>query len=182
MGTLLVPTPPPLPEGRVMSHDEQDFASLPLKQFASTGIGLIIKAPASWEQTGTEKVFQLEDPATDLQFTASAYQNPGIDLAKWAEVRLLRGVSEKMPEMRPIRAAYPLSGSSWDGYVGEYEGTFPGGTTIKRYLVLALLARDMVVSATFNGSSAVFQSQYGLVRWLLQNTLDFYEMQSVDPR
>jgi hypothetical protein len=164
------------------SHDKQDFASLPLKQFASVGIGLVIKAPASWEQTGTEKAFQLEDPETDLQFTATAYENPGIDLAKWAELRLLRGVSEKMPGMRPVRAPYPLSGSKWEGYVGEYEGTFPGGTTIKRYLVLALLARGMVVSATFNGSSAAFESHCGLFRWLLQNTLDFYEVRSIDTR
>jgi hypothetical protein len=32
-----------------------------LKQFASVGMGLVIKAPASWEQAGTEKAFQLQD-------------------------------------------------------------------------------------------------------------------------
>jgi hypothetical protein len=91
-------------------------------------------------------------------------------------------VNEQMPEMRPIRAPYPLSRSQWEGYVGEYEGTFPGGTTIKRYLVLALLARGMVVSGTFNGSSAAFESQYRLFRWLLQNTLDSHEVRNIDTR
>lgn len=159
-------------------HDEQDFASVPLKQFASIGIGLVIKMPVSWEQAGTERVFQLKDTATDLEFAASAYENPGIDLAKWAELRL-RGVAEKMPGMRPIRAPYPLSGVGWEGYVGEYEGTFPGGTTVKRYLVLALIARNMVVSVSVAGSTAAFESHAKLVRWLLQNQLDFYEVRPV---
>lgn len=160
------------------SRDEQEFSSIPLKQFASVGIGLVMQMPASWEQAGTDKVFQLQDPETDLQFTASAYENPGIDLAKWTAVRL-GGVSEKMPGMRPVRAPYPLRGVSWEGYVGEYEGTFPGGTTVKRYLVLALLARKMVVSATFTGTAAAFESHYELFRWLLQNKLDFYEVRTV---
>jgi hypothetical protein len=164
------------------SHDEQEFASVPLKQFASIGIGLVIKAPASWDYVGTEKHFQLEDPETDLQFTASAYENPGIDLEKWAELRLLGGVNDKMPEMRPTCPPYRMSRPQWEGYVGEYVGTFPGGTTVKRYLVLALLARGMVVSATFNGSRAAFEAHSKLFRWLLQNTLDFYEVRNVDTR
>ena len=156
--------------------DPFDFAQLPLRTFASPGIGLVMSAPLSWVEAGDEKVFQLRDSASDLEFNATAYENQGLDLPRWAELRLGAVVSE-MPYLRPYGAPRPLRGIAWQGFAGEYQGVFPGGTLEKRYLVVAIVARNMLVSATVTGNVEAFQANERLLRWLLQNKLDFYTVE-----
>ena len=153
-----------------------DFSKLPLRMFASPGMGLVMSAPLSWVEAGDEQVFQLKDSASDLEFNATAYENQGLDLPKWVELRL-GAVAQEMPYLRRYGAPYPLQGAGWKGFVAEYEGVFPGGKLPKRYLVLATIARDMLVSATFTGTVDAFKAHEALFRWLLQNKLDFYAVE-----
>lgn len=49
-----------------------DFAKLELKPFASPAFGLVFAAPANWRQVDDTRYFQVIDPQSGTEFTASA--------------------------------------------------------------------------------------------------------------
>lgn len=149
------------------------FGGLDLKQFASPGIGLVLEAPVSWVDSGTPQHFQVRDPETDTQFTASAFQNPGMALEQWTELRLTIVVQE-MPGLKCVRQPYALRGSFGTGMASDYEGVFPGGAVQKHYLVLCAVTDSQVLSVTVTADTEVFNTQEALYRWLLETKLDLY--------
>jgi hypothetical protein len=165
-----VPKAPPAP-------DQDKFEQLQMKTFASP-LGVVLKAPETWFEGGDEKVFQVVDPKTGTQFSASASVDPGVTLEEWTRLRL-QAVKAAMPYLRRTRAPYPMSTANWQGLVGEYEGLFPGGIENKHYLVLCLIADGNTYSITITAVQQVYEQRERFYKWLLQNNLDIHKVERV---
>ena len=157
-----------------------DFSRLKLRNFISRGFGFLLKAPWSWQDRSNEQLFQVVDPETGTQFTASGYQNPGISLEQWAEARLAV-VAQGMPYLSPVKAPYAFSGASWNGIAAEYRGIFSETEDESHYLVLCLRTDKSVISFTISTLTEVFVENEALYRWLLETQLDFVEVVYVRP-
>lgn len=159
------------------------FSSLKLHQFVSLGLGVILNAPESWEDASSEELFQVIDPATGAQFTASGYENPGVSLPQWAEARL-SAVAKGMPFLREVKAPCEMKGVAWTGIVAEYLGIFPESEYESHYLVLCLQSDRVVISFTITAHVEIFAEHEPLYRWLLQNQLDLYQVKKIsnDPQ
>lgn len=116
-----------------------------LRPFLSPGFGLILHAPETWQETSTEKHFQVIDPNTGTQFTASAYENPGISLEEWAQARLGM-LAEGMPFLRILTEPYQVKGANWIGIATESRGVFPGQEDESYYLVLCIHSAKKLIS------------------------------------
>jgi hypothetical protein len=158
----------------------QDFSQLKLRPFVSLGFGLVFNAPEAWEDRGSQDHFQVVEPGTGTQFTASAYQSPGATLEQWMQSRL--GAVEKgMPFLRRVKAPYELQCPAGTGVAAEYRGVFPQTDYETHYLVLCLVRGTLALSFTVSARSEVFGRQEALYRWLLQNQLDIYELRKAEP-
>jgi hypothetical protein len=147
-----------------------------LRPFASPGFGLVLNAPESWRDNSDENLFQVVDPATETEFTASAYENSGMGLQAWADARL--AVVEKgMPYLWQIKAPYQVKGAGWIGRAAEYQGTFPGRDYESRYLVLCLVTDRGLISFTVTASVAEFAAHEALYRRLLEQHTHVYRIQ-----
>lgn len=62
----------------------EEFEKLAFESFISPAFGLVFSAPKSWRQIDDAQYFQVIDPVTGAEFTASAYANNGIFLEQWA--------------------------------------------------------------------------------------------------
>ena len=153
------------------TNGSPDFTTLKLRPFISPGFGLVFHAPETWHDAGDQDLFQVVDPATDAQFTASAYQNPGVSLRQWVDARLAI-VAQQMPFLSPVAAAYDLRGASWSSMASEYRGCFPNNDFESHYLVLCLPTEQRVISFTITASTQVFAENRALYLWLLQNKLE----------
>jgi hypothetical protein len=148
----------------------EEFSQLRMKTFASR-IGVVLQAPESWTEEGDEKVFQLVDPKSGTQISASCYVNPGVTVEESAGFRF-QAVDKAMPWLRRVRAAYPLSSANWRGLACEYEGVFPGGTDTRHSLVLCICAGQNTYSITVTALQSVFEQRQRFYKWLLQNKLE----------
>lgn len=157
------------------SKDHAEFQNLKLHNFISRGFGFLLKAPRSWQDRSNDKLFQVVDPQTNTQFTASGYQNPGITLEKWAEARLAV-VNQAMPYLHQLKAPYTFNGASWTGIAAEYGGVFPDTEEESHYLVLCLMTEKSVISFTITAQTEAFVENEALYRWLLETQLDFVEV------
>lgn len=152
-----------------------EFSGLELKAFASPDFGIVLNAPASWQEAGDGNIFQVIDPETNAQFTASAYQNPGIGLNQWVEARL-GAVAKSMPYLREIKPPYEMQGATWSGVVAEYQGIFPDKGYESHYLVLCLCTDQLVISFTITADKKIFVMHEALYRWLLQKQLSVFRL------
>lgn len=141
-----------------------------LRPFVSPGSGLLFNAPEEWEETSDADYFQVIDPATDAQFTASAYQNPGLDPRQWADARFAV-VGNEMPFLTLARMPYAIQGSPWVGFAAEYRGVFPGQTRESHYLLLCLHTQQKLISFTITASREIFAQNEDLYRRLLAQHL-----------
>lgn len=156
-------------------NETDKFAEIPLTLFISPGFGLAFDAPEVWEDSSNNDYFQVIDPQTNTQFTASAYKNPGVPLSEWANVRL-SGAMTAMPFLREVKAPYPFEGVSWTGIVAEYRGYFPQCDYESHYLVLCLRTEKMVISFTITATIQAFTENEAFYRWLLQRKVRILEM------
>lgn len=138
--------------------------------FASPGFGFLLFAPPGWMENSDEKHFQVIDPATGTQFTASGYDNPGIDLEQWAEARLGM-LADGMPFMKRLCPPYPLSGNGWHGIATECRGTFPGDEKESHYIVLCFMSGARLVSFTITASVEAFHTHEALYRDIVKSRL-----------
>ena len=144
----------------------------PLLRFESASYGLALDAPASWQDESDEEYFQVVDPETDTQFTASAFTNPGVTRAQWTDARLA-STEKGMPFLRPAAPRHEVQGAGWTATCAEYTGTFPEAEHESRYLVLCLWSEGRVLSMSVLAKADVFAAQEALYRWLLQEHLHF---------
>lgn len=151
------------------------FPQLKLRDFISTGFGLLLRAPRRWQDQSDEALFRVLDPDTGTQFTASAYRNPGLDLAGWAEARLAV-VDKEMPWLRRVRDPAPVQGNSWQGIAAEYRGVFPEEAHESHCLVLCIADSDSLISFTVVAETEVFAENETLYRWLTERQLDRVEV------
>lgn len=141
-----------------------------VRPFLSPGCGILLLAPSGWQENSDERYFQVIDPATGTQFTASAFENPGIGLDQWAEARLGM-LAEGMPYMKRLCPPYPVSGNGWQGIAIECRGTFPDDDKESHYLVLCLLSEQRLISFTITASIEAFQANEALYRDILKSRL-----------
>lgn len=159
-----------------------DFSSLPLKRFASPGIGIVLNAPQSWRDDVDGHVYQLFDIPGGSQITAVGVANTSLTVHDWNEMRL-RKVAEEMPWLKQIKRPYRLEGENWgmrvQGVATEYQGVFPGldqhGGNPSHYLVLSLWTRQALACLTIHAPAAAFKENEALYRWLLQTQLSVQE-------
>jgi hypothetical protein len=153
-----------------------DFSHLKLKTFVSPDFGLVFNAPDTWVQGHDQQCFQVADPATGSAFTASAYENPGLHLEQWANLRF-SAVEQEMPYLKCVRTPYGIKGRNVGGIASEYQGVFPDSGSNRHYLVFCLCTDKMVISFTITALVEVFAEQEAFYRWLLQTQLDVYKVQ-----
>lgn len=152
-----------------------EFDAIKLRPFLSSGFGLLLNAPESWVETSTQQFFQVIDPNTNAQFTASAYQNPGIGLEEWAGARL-GAVAGEMPYLGLVNGPTELHGPNWKGILAEYRGVFPERDYVSCYLVLCLRTEDRVISFTVTADVSTFEQYRQFYSWLLTKNLSFCEV------
>ncbi len=148
--------------------------SLQLRPFISPGFGLLFHAPETWQDASDQDFFQVIDPMTDTQFTASGYQNPGISLRQWADARLTI-VGQEMNFLSHFAGPYAVQGTSWSGIASEYQGHFRQGSVKSHYLVLCLRTEQRVISFTITANAEVFAENRSVYRWLLENKLELLD-------
>jgi len=161
-----------------MTKEATAFSAPKLRRFVSPGFGLALNAPESWLDKSDKRVFQVVDPRTDAQFTASAYENHGLSLEQWAAARLSL-VEKATPYLRQVRAPYQLEAKSHPGIAAEYQGRFPGADEESRHLVLCLSTKQFLVSVTLTVRAAALSENEALYRWLLQEQLDLYKVERI---
>lgn len=154
---------------------EPGFSSLKLRPFASPGFGLVLNAPESWRDNSDESLFQVVDPATDAEFTASAYENSGMTLQAWADARLAV-VEKAMPFLKQIKAPCEVKGAGWTGIAAQYQGSFAGRDYESRYLVLCLVTERVLISFTVTARIPEFTANEALYRWLLEHQTHVYQV------
>jgi hypothetical protein len=150
------------------------FSNIKLKTFVSPGIGIVLSAPEAWVETNEPDVFQVIDPVTGSEFTASAYENPGLFLEQWATLRNTV-VEQEMPYLKLVRDSYGVTGKHSGGIAKEYEGVFPSSGLNRHYLVLCLRTDSSVISFSITASPEVFAKHKVFYRWLLSQ-LDIYRV------
>lgn len=155
-----------------------DFSALPLRRFASPGIGIVLNAPQSWCDTVDGHVYQLFDPAGGSQLASIGVANTSLTVHDWNELRL-RKVAEEMPWLKQVKRPYRLEGENWgmrvQGVATEYQGAFPGLDELSHYLLLSLWTRQALVCLTIHAPAAAFKDNEALYRWLLQTQLSVQE-------
>jgi len=159
-----------------------DFSALPLKRFASSGIGIVLNAPQTWRDNVDGHVYQLFDIPSGSQLAAIGVANTSLTVHDWNELRL-RKVAEEMPWLRQVKRPYRLEGENWgmrvQGVATEYQGAFPGldeaSNAISHYMVLSLWTRQALVCLTIHAPAAAFKENEALYRWLLQTQLSVQE-------
>eukprot|EP01034_Spumella_vulgaris_P032290 gene32290-39869_t len=155
-----------------------DFSALPLKRYASPGIGIVLNAPHSWHDNVDGHVYQLFDIASGSHLASIGVANTSLTVHDWNELRL-RKVAEEMPWLKQVKRPYRLEGENWgmrvQGVASEYQGAFPGMDEISHYLVLSLWTRQALVCLTIHAPAAAFKAQEALYRWLLQTQLSVQE-------
>jgi hypothetical protein len=151
------------------------FDSLELKPFASL-MGLVLHAPKTWIDTGDPQNFQVQEPDTATVITASGYENQGLTLERWAQLRL-QAVEQGMPYLRVYQQPYRVQGTGWNGIAAEYEGVFPSSPDTKRYLVLCLCTDKMILSITVTALLGAFKQREPFYRWLLEKKLELYKVE-----
>lgn len=158
--------------------NSETFSHVALKSFVSTGSGLVFNAPDSWIEGPDPDFFQVIDPATGSEFTASVYANSGLFLEQWGKVRN-DVVLQQMPYLERVRESYGVVGHHHSGIATEYQGMFPGSDVRKHYLVLCLRTEEKVISFTITATAEVFAKQEAFYRRLLTQ-LDIYEVKKVE--
>lgn len=159
-----------------------DFSALPLKRFASPGIGIVLNAPQTWRDNVDGHVYQLFDIPSGSQLAAIGVANTSLTVHDWNELRL-RKVAEEMPWLKQVKRPYRLEGENWgmrvQGVATEYQGAFPGldqaSNAISHYMVLSLWTRQALVCLTIHAPAAAFKEHEALYRWLLQTQLSVQE-------
>lgn len=165
--------------GAIGGAAPQGFDAIALRQFVSPQTGLVLQAPAHWEDTSDSTCFQVSDSQTGTQFSATAYQNPGMTLEAWAQTRL-SAVAEMLPSLYQHERPYPVEGRGWRGVAAEYGGQFPDSEEDVRYLVLCIATDSALVSATVVAPTAAFFDQRPFIDWLLRNRLELYQVRSAE--
>lgn len=169
-GLEVIRTPAQTKRGRPVTVF-RDFEALDLKEFTSPGLGLLLDAPPSWVEGGDGKVFQVIEPDTGTEISASAYENPGVTPEEWAGLRF-KIVEQGMPYLQCVATSYRMDSYGWKGIASEYEGVFPGGAEKKRYLVLCVCTDSKTYSITITALLNVFEQHNLFYRWLLQTKLE----------
>lgn len=162
------------------SDSAAQFSHVKLKDFVSPGIGIVFKGPESWIETQNLDVFQVIDPSTGSEFTASAYENPGLILEQWGTLRNTV-IEQEMPYLKLVRDSYGVTGNHGGGIAKEYQGVFPSSGLNRHYLLLCLRTDRMVISFSITASLEVFSKQEAFYRWLLTR-LDIYQVVSKQHR
>ena len=153
-----------------------DFEKLEFRSFASPAFGLVFAAPANWQQVDDARYFQVIDPESGAEFTASAYENNGLFLEQWGTVRNAV-VAQEMPYLTCVRASYGVKGVHVSGIAVDYQGVFPDSGQHRHYLVLCLRTDKLLFSVTLTTSVEDFAAREAFYRWLLQNKLDLYAVE-----
>jgi hypothetical protein len=151
------------------------FNHLPFKTFFSPNFGLVFNAPDNWIEVENQQYLQIVDPTTGAEFTASAYQNNGIGLEQWAQVRFSI-VDQQMSYLKCIKTSYGVKGKEVSGIASDYMGIFQASGVEKCYLVLCLRTDDFLISLTITVASDEFTKNEIFYRWLLQNKIDIYKV------
>lgn len=160
----------PISKPAQATKDVEKSAKDEVQPFLSPAFGILLLAQPGWQENSDERYFQVIDPLTGTQFTASGYENPGIGLEQWAEARLGM-LAEGMPFMKRLCPPYPVSGNGWQGIAIECRGTFPGDDKESHYLVLCLLSEQRLISFTVTASVEAFRENEALYRDVLKSRL-----------
>ena len=132
-------------------------------------------APASWRKGDDPRYFQVLDPDSGAEFTASAYAANGLFLEQWATLRN-SVVAHEMPYLKCVRDSYGMTGANVSGIARDYRGVFPDSGLERHYLVLCLRTEQFLISCTLTAKVEDFAVHEVFYRWLLQNKLDVYEV------
>jgi hypothetical protein len=143
------------------------------REFVSPGFGLVLSAPANFEDRSDERFFQVVDPDTGAEFTGAAYAGLASDLASWAEIRF-DGVLTGLPFLREAAAPKAVQGGFGEGIVAEYEGQFVDENEPGRYLVLCFLSGSTAVSFTASVPLRAWNANEGLYRQLMTERLSCF--------
>lgn len=154
------------------------YEKLSFKTFFSPTFGLVIDAPDTWIEVDDPQFLQIVDPTTDTQLTASAYENNGVWLEQWANIRFSI-VDQQMPYLQNVKESYGVKGKNVSGIASDYKGVFPDSGLERYYLVMCLRTDAFLISITITTSPEVFEKNEKFYRWLLQNQLDIYEVKTV---
>lgn len=153
----------------------EDFSGVILQRYFSPATGIVFNAPEAWVETADEQTFQLRDPQTNMQCTASGFDNPGRSVQQWADTRFA-AIAETMPHLRLVTGAHRIMGADWgdrvQGIAAEYQGVFPDSDEESHYLVVCLRTDQVVISLTICAHKPAFAAQEAFYRWLLLNQLD----------
>jgi len=131
---------------------------------------IVFGVPSDWKNNCSSDLFQLEEPATETYFTASAYEMKGMPLRGWAKIRL-SVVIEKMPYLRMVGDPYSIDGRNWSGYAADFEGQFPGKDYKSHYFVLCLSEGTKMISFTITTRKKIFDDHKDFYLSLVQSTL-----------
>ncbi len=157
-------------------HEEMSaFSKEKMKTYLSTGSGLIFRAPKEWHNNSSDKIFQVIDPETNTQFSSSFYENQGLSTEQWAEYRF-QAVQKGMPYLKLDKEKEGITGASWNGFMAEYSGTFPGNNYVSKYLVVAFIKNNMLFSFTVTSDKDVYSKNKSIYTYLISNNLDVYKV------
>lgn len=147
-----------------------DLAMVNARPFVSPGLGLLLWAPSDWDETGDADFFQVCDPVSGAQLTASGFENPGLSADQWAAARFAV-VNREMPWLRPDLPPRAFPGAYGDGFAADWRGVFPDGEAETHYRVLCLHRPDKLISFTLAVEAARFEAQADFFEHLLSRGL-----------
>jgi uncharacterized membrane protein YhaH (DUF805 family) len=154
-----------------------DVTALEPRMIIQATLGLEFHVPGAWQETRHGKLIQLRDAPTNTRVEVSGFQRQDMPMEKWLALRLPT-VTQDMPFLQQTGQSYPIHGSGWrdriQAVATEYKGTFRGDSEESRYLICCYRTDTVLATFTITATSAVFEKQRELIKWLLAH-VDFGE-------
>jgi hypothetical protein len=156
----------------VTKVDETFAKNNGLTRFVNPWNGLAISAPACWQDNCSPDYFQVIDPETDTQFTGTVYDSSGEpNNFAWTKMRYTV-VVERMPYLMFSGYFQNIETSRWDGMLAEYEGVFPSGEVVRKYVVFTFIKNNKCVSFSITADKEIYEKNKKLYLDIVGGTLD----------
>jgi hypothetical protein len=129
-----------------------------------------LRIPTGWVDLRLPEMLRFRDPATQAEFTVSAYRNPGLSYIAWADLRL-PAFAAAHAGLRRAGARYPVDGSGWWGWAEEFDGAASGGGPPLHYLVVCFKNKLSLLSVMVKSTPEAFFRSEALYRMLIEHQI-----------
>ena len=150
-----------------------------LKHFINPFSGIGLTAPSHWVDHSSQESFQVIEDKTGTQITATVYDNRNdYELKEWAKLRF-QAVDERMPYLTFDKSYFSIPGPNWTGYASSYTGTFPDDDKVSKYVVIAFIKYNKLVSLSITAAKEVYEKNKHIYQKLVTENFDLYEVKNV---